>query len=85
MSKLQTLKDKWAAGDFRGALYVAAKFPSLGKQKKPITRAWTVWTNPAIYREMGLDPAAIVLEGLRAMAEKYKLDGCPTSVQIDPL
>lgn len=62
-----------ASGDWPEALRIAAKFPELGDYKAVIQRAHQCAWNPAFYRQLGLDPAACVAEGVAALKSRYKL------------
>jgi len=72
-SKLARLKEAFAAGDTVGALRIAAKFPRLGDDAGPITRAWAAYSNPDFYRQIGQDPDALILAGADALRSKYNL------------
>jgi hypothetical protein len=89
-TKLKQLKDRLAAGDAAGALRIAAGFGRLGEHRERITRAWVALTNPRFYRdELGMDPAALVADGVAALRERYGVpatvpdpaDGPPTQPQ----
>jgi hypothetical protein len=72
-TKLAKLRAAYAAGDHVGALRIAAKFPRLGGHREAITRGWAAHTNPAFYRELGHDPAALIAAGIAATVERYGL------------
>ena len=72
-SKLARLRAAFAAGDTVTALRIAAKFPRLGDHAGPITRAWAAHSNPDFYRQLGHDPAALILAGIDALRDKYAL------------
>lgn len=72
-TKLAKLTAAYAAGDYVGALRIAAKFPQLGAEKEPITRAWAAHQNPGFYREIGHDPDALFRAGVAAIARRYGL------------
>lgn len=59
------------AGDWHGALRMAAGFGRLGEEKEPITRAWAAIQNPGFYRQIGKDPAALEAAGIAALKAKY--------------
>lgn len=73
ISKLQRLRDCWAAGDRIGALRICVKFPSLGAEKEAIHRGWNAHQHPDTYRAMGHEPEQLLTAALRAMAAKYDL------------
>ena len=52
-TKIDALRKAAAAGDWRTALRIAARFPRLGAHKAAITRAWTAYQYPAFYRQLG--------------------------------
>lgn len=72
-TKLDKLKEMWAAGDYRKALKLAASWPQLGLHKAQITQGWAAAANPNLYRQMQKDPDALYATGLAAVAERYKL------------
>jgi hypothetical protein len=57
--------------DWHGALRIAAKFHDLGPYKKEITRAWEALQNPAMYRQMEMNPDALVAAGIEALKKRY--------------
>lgn len=72
-TKLSQVIEKLRAGDRRGALRIAARFPQLGDQKERITRGWQAVQSPDVYREMGHDPDALVADGVAALYERYEI------------
>jgi hypothetical protein len=70
-TKLATLRQYMAAGDYRAALRLAAGWPRLGPQRATITRAWAAWQNPAFYAELGHDPQRLIDAGLAAIRTRY--------------
>lgn len=72
-TKLSQLRSAWSAGDQLGALRIAARFPSLGAEKRAIGQAWAAAQNPAFYRQLGHDPATLIQEGLEAMRDRWAL------------
>lgn len=73
ISKLSRLKACWHRRDYIGALRTAAKFPDLGDEKAAITRAWAAYHNPGTYEAMGMQPRALIMLGLQAIARRYDL------------
>lgn len=69
--KIDVLRAFMAAGDWRSALGLAAKFPRLGEHKTVITRAWEAVQRPEFYRAIGKDPEALIGEGVAALRERY--------------
>lgn len=72
-TKLSKLKAAWAAGDYVGALRIAAKFPRLGDDRDAISRAWAAYQSPEFYREIGRNPDELFAAGISAIAERYGL------------
>lgn len=70
-SKPQQILDALAAGDDRTALRIAASFQHLGKQKTAIHRGWEALNRPDFYRQIGLDPDALVADGIAAVRTRY--------------
>lgn len=72
-TKLARLKTALAKGDSVGALRIAARFPQLGDEKEPITRAWAAYNNPDFYRSIGQNPLALIDAGIDAIKRRYNL------------
>lgn len=72
-TKLDKLKQMWAAGDYRAALKLAASWPELGAHKAPIQQGWAACSNAKIYKQMAKDPEALYRAGLDAVAARYTL------------
>ena len=73
-TKLQTLKDAAALGDWQRAISIAAKFPRLGEFKEDITRAHTAFTNPRFLSQIGRDVNCCIEAGKSALIAAYSLD-----------
>jgi hypothetical protein len=71
-TKLAQLRALMAAGDWPGALRMAARFQRLGQHKADIERGWAALQRPEFYRELGRDPEALVAAGIRALQERYR-------------
>ena len=69
--KSDRLRAHMAAGDWRAAVSLAAKFPRLGDHKTRILRAQEAYTRPGFQRQIGRDPAALILDGIAALKERY--------------
>jgi hypothetical protein len=67
-AKLRAMMD---AGDWRGALRLAASFGRLGDEKAAITRAWDAIVRPDFARQLRRDPDALVAEGVAALKRRY--------------
>lgn len=83
-SKLSTLTEHMAAGRYRKAISLAAGWHELGQHKAEITRARSALTSPAMYRDMGHDPAALVAQGIVALRVRYDLPGPRTVAAVLP-
>ena len=77
--KVEQLRAMMEAGDWRGALHMAAKFPRLGAHRDAIQRGWEALARPAFYRELGKDPDALVLAGIDALRERYGTQEVPSA------
>lgn len=71
--KLDQLREAWRAGDKIGALRIASKFFDRSDDTKAFKRGWDAHSNPAFYRQMGRDPAALTEATFEAMARKFNL------------
>jgi hypothetical protein len=69
--KIDTLRQLIAAGDWRGAFALAAKFPRLGAERNAILDAHEAFTRPAFLLQLRKDPAAIIEAGKATLLEKY--------------
>ena len=75
VSKLSILRAHMAAGEWRAALRLAARFPQLGNAKADITRAWEAIQRPEFYASIGKDPAALIDAGIAALRRRYGTGG----------
>ena len=73
LSKSDQIRAAWAAGDQMGALRIAARFFDRSPETAVIRRGWEAHGNPAFYRQIGKDPAAMTQAGLDALAAKLRL------------
>ena len=71
--KLDQLREAWRNGDKIGALRIASKFFDRSDDTKAFKRGWDAHRNPALYRQMGRDPAALTAAAFDAMARKFNL------------
>ena len=71
--KLDQLRDAAAAGDWRTALSIAAKFDRLGEHEAAIKRAHEALWHPEWARQLGRDPEACVRNGIEALRARYRL------------
>lgn len=72
-SKLSQVRACAAAGDWAGALRIAAKFPQLGEHREAITRAHGCITNPRFFAQLGVDCDAAIEAGKAALVQRYSL------------
>ena len=70
-TKLQTLKDAAAAGNWQKAIAIAAKFPRLGSHKEAITRAHMAYTNPRFAVQVGINVDDCIKAGKSALIAAY--------------
>ena len=73
-TKLQTLKNAAAAGDWQKAFSIAAKFPRLGVHRNAILDAHGAFTNPRFLKQIGRDVDACIEAGKSALITAYDLD-----------
>lgn len=73
-TKLSKLKAAASAGDWQGALRIAARFPQLGDHKADIKRAHEAYENAGFYRQLGRDPDALIAAGIAALQDRYSLN-----------
>lgn len=71
ITKLSLLKAAAAQDNWREALRIAAKFPALGEQKKPIMQAWEATVRPEFQLQLGRDPQNLIAVGIAALKQKY--------------
>jgi len=81
-TKLATLKEFAANGDWQKALRLAASFADLGDHRGAIKRGHEAFSNGRFYTQLGQDPEALKAAGIAALIERYKLtpliEGEPT-------
>ena len=73
-TKLQTLKNAAAAGDWQKAFSIAARFPRLGAYRNTILDAHSAYTNPRFLVQIGRDVDACIDAGKSALVAAYGLD-----------
>lgn len=73
-TKLQTLKNAAAAGDWQKAFSIAARFPRLGAHRNTILDAHSAYTNPRFLVQIGRDVDACIEAGKSALVAAYGLD-----------
>ncbi len=72
-SKLDKLRNAWAAGDKAGALRIASRFSDRSEATMAFKRGWDARSNPDFYRQIGRDPVALENAAYAAMAAKFHL------------
>ena len=72
-TKLSRIREAAAAGDWPGALRIAAKFADLGENRAAIIRAHEAHANARFYRGLGKDPEALIAAGIDALKERFGL------------
>ncbi len=70
-TKLSRLRAAAAAGDWAGALRIAAKFPELGEHAAAIRRAHEASHSAAFYRQIGRNPEDCIQAGIDALRQRY--------------
>lgn len=70
-TKLDNLKAKASAGDWAGALLIAAKFPDLGKGRNAILDAHLAITNPRWVTGLGKSVDDTIALGIAALQSRY--------------
>jgi hypothetical protein len=70
-TKLERIRQAMREENWDEALRLASRFQRLGAHAKAIQRAASAMTNPATYKELGYDHAAIRSEGIAAQKERY--------------
>lgn len=70
---IQKLRELWEAGEYRKALKLAASWPRLNEHAGAIHQGWAAASNPCFYRQLGKNPTALYVAGLRALADRYDL------------
>lgn len=74
-TKLQTLKNAAASGDWKKAIAIAARFPRLGAYRNAVLDAHTAYTNPRFMAQIGRNVSICIETGKAALIEAYKLNG----------
>jgi hypothetical protein len=78
--KISLLKAAAETGDWRRAISIAAKFARLGAHKERITRAHNAFEKPNFNKQIGKDPTSLVIDGVKALKERYNLCQAPTNL-----
>ncbi len=73
ITKLSKVKSSAEAGDWRGAILLAAKFQDLGEHRNAILSAREAINRPEFQRQLKRDPDTLVAAGVQALKARYKL------------
>lgn len=73
-TKLQTLKNAAADGNWKKAVSIAARFPRLGNIRNAVLDAHMAYTNPRFLAQVGKDVAACIEAGKLALIEAYSIE-----------
>lgn len=73
-TKLSKLEKAAAAGKWRDALRIAARFSELGDHGAAIKRGHEAYENGRFYQQIGQDPERLKSEAIAALCDRYKLD-----------
>lgn len=73
-SKLETLRDAAALGDWKTAIAIAARFPQLGAIRNEVLDAHTAFQNPGFMRQIGRNPEAAIAAGRLALIAAYRIE-----------
>lgn len=74
-TKISILREHMDAGDWRGAIRIAARFPRLGEYRGPILDAQMAYTNPRFALQIGKDPEVLISNGIAALISAYAKQG----------
>lgn len=69
--KLDAVVAAMRSGDWPRAISLAAKFPSLGDEKREIMQANEALKRPEFQRQLGRDPAQLIAAGQMALIRRY--------------
>ena len=72
-TKLSKLITAAQAGDWAGALRIAARFPQLGAERGVILDAHMAFTNPRFLVQIKRDPEEAIQAGIAALRCKYRI------------
>lgn len=70
-TKISQLRAMIDAGRIDEAIRFAGKFPSLGEEKRAITRAREALIRPEFFRSLGRNVDVIIEEGRQAIRRRY--------------
>ncbi len=69
--KIDQLRALMAAGAWVQALAMAARFADLGAHRDRIKRGHEASGNARFYAQIGMDPGALIADGIEALKERY--------------
>jgi hypothetical protein len=72
-TKLAQLKEAASAGNWQGAVLIAAKFADLGGEKAPILKAREAYLRPGFQRQLGKNPDELITAGIEALRRRYNV------------
>jgi hypothetical protein len=70
-TKISIVREHMAAGRWRDAIKIAARFPRLDRHRDPILDAWTAYTHPDFMRQIDRDPNALIAAGQAALIDRF--------------
>lgn len=70
-TKISILREHMAAGRWREAIRLAARFPRLGEERGAILDAHGAYTHPRFFRQIGRDPETLIAAGRGALVRRY--------------
>lgn len=71
-TKLSILREHMAAGRWREAIRLAARFTQLGEQRGAILDAQLAFTSPDFVRGIRKDPDTLIAAGIAALRARYQ-------------
>jgi hypothetical protein len=74
ITKTDTIRKAWIAGDRIGALRIAGRFFDRSQDTQVFKQGMDAHNNPAFYRQLGKDPDQLVSQALQLLVRKFDLD-----------
>lgn len=71
-TKLSVVREHMAAGRWREAIRIAARFPQLGEQRGAILDAQLAYTSPEFCRGIRKNPDQLIADGIAALRSRYQ-------------
>lgn len=71
-TKIERVRAAVAAEDWREALRLVMKLPSLGLDEEVVSRAWEAMVRPEFLRQVKRDPEAAIEEGKAALRRRFE-------------